>query len=166
MPLNPAQEQELQSALRTTRILAFAICYLPIALYAAVFTMTVLQGQWRLFLQGFKPIPWQHPILLAFVAISFVMLVSALVVPNVLLNLQQNAQPGLASLRTKSIITFALLESIGIMGLVLGFILGPAVASLTLILLAVPPLACTLVFPKEPAWRTYLERNHPGGGHA
>ncbi len=132
MSLTEPQEKELQAALRVTRIIALAICLGGPVIYILVYGMVVLKGQWSLFLQGFKQVPWGKP---------------------------QQQFPPLIALRTGSIIACALVEAVAINGLVLGFVLGPALASLSLILMLVPPCYCLLNLPQEAAWRDSCEHH-------
>ena len=71
---------------------------------------------------------------------------------------QQKDLPPLSLLRARSITSFALAEAIAIFGLVLGFVLGPAVATLSLALMLIPLCFGPLLFPSEPAWREFCER--------
>jgi hypothetical protein len=159
MPLNPEQEEGLQSALRLTRILAFALCYASIAIYVALYALQVLQGRWTAFFQGFQVVPWRSPLVLALVVVSAGTIALAYALPGILLGVLQRSQPILKALHSCSLAVFALLESVAIYGLVLGFVAGPAVASLSLLLLLVPPLLCPLMMPSEAKWRDAFEQS-------
>lgn len=157
MPFTEAQEKELQTALRMTRILALAMCCGGPAAYLVVYGLAVLRGNWGLFLQGFGHVPWSQPIVPALLAVSAMTLAGAFVLPG-LLGRAQAQQPPLAALRTRSAISYALLEAVAIYGLVLGFVAGPAVASLSLVLMLVPPTLGLTLLPGEAAWRKACER--------
>lgn len=160
MFLNEPQEQELKATLRVTRILAFALCYASPVLYALVYGIAVLRNQWNLFLQGFGSVPWANPLVLGLLMASVTTLVGAFVLPDILLRAQLRMKlPPLPALRTRSLIAFAMLEVVAIHGLVMGFVIGPPVASLTLALLLVPPAACPLLLGSEEQWRERL-RDH------
>lgn len=158
MPFTEAQEKELQTALRVTRILAMAMCCGGPAAYLVVYGLAVLQGNWGLFLQGFGHVPWSQPIVPALLAVSAMTLAGAFVLPGILAA-RQAQQPPLAALRARSVISCALLEAVAIYGLVLGFVAGPAVASLSLILMLVPPALSLALLPSEAAWREVCERS-------
>ena len=168
MPLNPEQEEGLQSGLRLTRILAFALCYASTAIYAVLFALSVLQGRWEAFFQGFRAVPWQNPAVLVLLAIAAGTLALTFALPGILLGFLRRTQPVLKALHFCCLAIFALLESVAIYGLVLGFIAGPAVASLSLLLLLVPPAACPLVMPGEAKWREEFEQSllRPGSRNA
>jgi len=160
MSLTEPQEKELQAALRVTRIIALAICLGGPVIYILVYGMVVLKGQWSLFLQGFKQVPWGKPLVLALLALSATTLAGAFRLPRTLATGQPQQQfPPLIALRTGSIIACALVEAVAINGLVLGFVLGPALASLSLILMLVPPCYCLLNLPQEAAWRDSCEHH-------
>lgn len=160
MSLNEPQEQELKTGLLVTRILAFALCYASPVLYALVYGIAVLTNRWSLFLQGFGTVPWTNPLVLGLLTVSATTLAGAFLLPDLLLRAQLRMKlPPLPALRTRSLIAFAMLEAVAIYGLVLGFVVGPPVASLTLALLLVPPAACPLLLGSEEQWRERL-RDH------
>jgi len=159
MPLNPTQEAQLQSALRITRIITFALCGASPVVYLAVYGLVVLQGRWNVFLQGFAPVRWGDPVLLALLFVSASSLAMAFVLPGQLQKFQPRSQPVLAALRTRSIVACAMLESVSIFGLVLGFAGGPSNASLSLFLLLLPALLCPLFLPNEGKWRELFEQD-------
>lgn len=157
MPLTEAQEKELQTALRVTRILALAMCCGGPAAYLVVYGLALLKGDWAAFFQGLGGVPWSQPIVPALLAVSAMTLAGAFVLPGVLGAAQANLPP-LAALRTRSVVSYALLEAVAIYGLVLGFVIGPAVASLSLVLMLVPPALGLTLLPSEQAWRDSCDR--------
>jgi F0F1-type ATP synthase membrane subunit c/vacuolar-type H+-ATPase subunit K len=160
MLLAGQQEKELQTALRSTRILALAMCCGGPASYIAVYGLTVLDGRWERFLQGLGSIPWQQPVVPALLAVSAMTLAGVFALPGLLGRVRsaQASQPPLAVLRARSIISYALLEAVAIYGLVLGFIVGPAAASLSLVLMLAPPVLGLTLMPSEPVWRDFCGR--------
>lgn len=160
MSLMEPQEKELQAALRVTRLITLAICLGGPVLYILVYGMVVLKGQWALFLQGFDQVPWRTPLVLVLLALSATTLAGAFRLPRTLATGQpQKRLPALLALRTGSIIACALVEAVAIYGLVLGFVLGPTVAPLSLALMLVPPCYCLLNLPQEGTWRAFYEHH-------
>jgi len=133
MFLTEAQERELQSALKVARILALAMGFGGPAAYFVVYGLAVLEGHWERFFLGLADVPWQNPVVLALLVVSIGTLAGAFLLPA-LLGASQAHLPPLAALRTRSIISYALLEAVSIYGLVLGFVAGPSAASLSLLL--------------------------------
>jgi hypothetical protein len=150
-----AQEKELRQTLLLLRIQAFALCYAAPTAYAVVYATAVLQGRWNLFLQGFDTVPWTDPLLLGFLAASLAALAAAFTMPRLL-----PLGHGLPGLRTRGTVAFALIETVAILGLALGFLLGPAVATLILVHCLVPAALCPLALTSEEQARESL------GGHA
>lgn len=144
IPPAEAQEQELRTTLLVLRLQAFAMCYAAPLVYAAIYGVAVLQGRWSLFLQGFAAVPWTNPLVPALLVMALATLGAAFLVPRLL-----PLRPGLPGLRTRSTLTFALIETVAIFGLVLGFLLGPGVATPVLALLLVPPAFCPLLLTSE-----------------
>lgn len=157
MPLTEAQEKELQTALRVTRILALAMCCGGPAAYLVLYGFAVLKGDWAAFFQGLGDVPWSQPLVPALLAVSAMTLAGAFVLPGILGTTQAQLPP-LAALRTRSVISYALLEAVAIYGLVLGFAVGPVMASLSLLLMLVPPALGLVLMPSEQAWREACER--------
>jgi len=146
-----AQEKELRTTLLVLRIQAFAMCYAAPGIYAVVYGLAVLQGRWNHFLQGFGAVPWANPLVLGLLAVSLTTLTAAFSVPRFL-----PQRRGLAGLRTRGTLAFALVETVAVFGLVLGFLLGPPAASLVLALLLVPSVFCPLLMVSEEQAREAL----------
>jgi hypothetical protein len=154
------QEKDLQAALRLTRILAFAMCFGGPSAYIAVYGFAVLEGRWERFLQGLGSLPWQQPVVPALLAVSAMTLAGVFVLPGILSRVQpsQTSLLPLAVLRTRSVLSYALLEAVAIYGLVLGFVAGPSVASLSLLLMLAPPVFGLTLMPREHVWRDFCGR--------
>lgn len=140
-----------QNALRTARILAFALGVGAPLCYLGMIVATVLGGRPAHFLAGFAGLPWANPMLAVLLAVSAVNLALAFLLPDRL----AARQPGdrFARLRSALILRCALLESVAIFGLVLAFVLGPCAATLALLMALVPIVGTLLNFPKEAEWR-------------
>lgn len=146
-----AQEQEFQKALRGARILTLALGVGAPLSYLVVLVVAALGGNPRLLLAGFSDLPWANPLLPVFLMLSASTLGLSFVLPNILAKRQESDPFGL--LRTRLILRCALMESAAIFGLVLSFVLGPAAATLSLLLILVPLVGTVLVFPNEAEWR-------------
>lgn len=157
------QEHEVRTALLITRVIGFAMCYAGPAVYIFVLGIVVLGGQWEAYFQSWAGVPWQHPVLLALLAAAGMTFVAAFVVPSLLLRgAMSSSTPAITVLRTRSIITFALLEAIAIYGLVLGFVAGASAAPLSLVLMLVPPVGGLALMPREEVWREAATRSSLG----
>lgn len=146
-----AQEKDLRTTLLVLRLQGFAMCYAAPVIYAVVYAVAVLHGRWDLLFQGFGAVPWSNPLVLGLLAVSGTTLAAAFTVPRLL-----PLRRGLADLRTRGTLAFALLETVAIFGLVLGFLLGPPAASLVLVLLLVPAVFCPLLLVGEEQAREAL----------
>jgi hypothetical protein len=165
MPLSARQERELRVTLLATRIIGIALCYAGPASYALVYALAVLQGRWTLYFQGIGAVPWQHPEVLAALAVAGSTLAGVFTLPGSLAKTRSQGRPPLMQARNRAILGFALAEAVAICGLVLGFVLGPSAASLTLVLLLIPPILGPWLLPREAQWRR-LGADESRGGHA
>ena len=160
MPLNPDQESTLQANLRVARVLWGALSLGAPLMYLVIYCIQVLHGDPAKFLIGLGQVPWQNPIVATLLAISFMTLPVAIILPERMARNGQYANAtAYAQLRVKLVITCAFLESIAIYGLVCGFILGPKLASLSLLLMLVPIVGGILTFPSEASWRQTAEHS-------
>ncbi len=160
MPLSPVQENELQQALRASRVIAGVVCYGTTLLYVAVFALKVLGGNWRQYLIGFSQVPWGNVFMLSLLAVSILSLGATVLLRNRLGSTGKfQTSPTLILLRVRSILICALLESIAIYGLVMGIVIGPHVATLALFFFAAPILGAPFLLPGKAEWRREFERS-------
>lgn len=146
--MGPQPPPSLEANRRTTRIIAFALWVAPL-IYLFVFTKAVLHGDPRAFLAPLGAAPWSRPELPVLVALGAMMPVPAFLLRHAQLEKASTLQ-GLARWereRTAMILAMALLESVAIFGLVLGFIAGPAAAPVTALLSVVPLVLSPLALP-------------------
>lgn len=156
----PNQENSLRTTLLVGRILVSAICFAAVAMYALVFSMAVLQNDVSKYAIGFAKVPFSQPALIVLLVISALTFAAVLVAKHLYYT---RALPKPTSVSPMNlvfvIIASALMETIGVYGLVLGFMFGPDVASLTLAMLLVTVLGGIILFPRQRAWESVYERS-------
>ena len=157
MPQN--QESNLESNLRVSQILAVALGFLTPVVYIAVYAIAVLQRNPSGFWVGFRAVPWGDPVLLVLLLTALGMLGAASMAPDFLaVRTPQGSSSLFGRLRVRLVIACAFLESIAVLGLVLGFVLGPEMASLSLVMLLVPVVGVILLFPRKAEYQAELDR--------
>jgi Kef-type K+ transport system membrane component KefB len=149
---------------RVTRIIAFALWFANVV-YFGIYTLVVLQGRPGAFFASPASAPWGNPVLPVLLALGAITPVPALLLRHVLLGRAAAVEDLLQRIlveRTAMIVSAAMFESVGICGLVLGFIAGPAAAPLSALLLLVPLAAIPFLLP--PHARFDPGDSAPGGG--
>lgn len=161
--LSPESEAVFQSFRRRAQILGIALCYGVLVPYLAIWAMVVFQGDLPTLmaaLRGNPPVPWGHPVVQALALLAGSQVAGAFLLRSRFLA-QAKAErtlPGaLQRLTSGHVVLCALLEAVAIYGLVLAFVAGPGTAPLTLLLMAVPPMAYPLVVPGEEAWQAVAD---------
>lgn len=155
----PSQEKSLRTTLLVARVLVSLICFVAVGMYALVFSMAVLQGDVSKFAVGFAKVPFTQPALIALLAISIFTFVVVVVIKHLYYTKARLKPSSVSPLNLVfAIVASALMETIGIYGLVLGFMFGPDVASLTLVMLSVTVLGGLIIFPRQEAWQSIYER--------
>lgn len=156
----PNQENSLRATLLVARILVSVICFAAVAMYALVFSIAVLQNDVSKYAIGFAKVPFTQPALIILLVISALTFIAVLVAKHLYYT---RARPKPTSVSPMNlafvIIASALMETIGVYGLVLGFMFGPDVASLTLVMLLVTVLGGIILFPRQQAWQSVHERS-------
>jgi hypothetical protein len=156
----PNQESALRATLLVARILVSVICFAAVAMYALVFSIAVLQNDVSKYSIGFAKVPFAQPALIVLLAMSALTFAAVLVAERLYYT---RARPKPTSVSPMNlafvIIASALMETIGVYGLVLGFMFGPDVASLTLVMLLVTVLGGIILFPRQRAWQSVYERS-------
>ncbi len=141
--------ESLLAQRRVTRILAFALWFANVV-YLGIYTLVVLQGRPGAFLASPASAPWGNPVLPVLLALGLMTPVPALLVRHLLLRraaLAEDLMQRILLERNALIIPAAMFESVGIYGLVLGFVAGPATAPLSALLLLVPMAAIPFLLP-------------------
>ena len=160
MPLDQKQEKSLSTQLLISRLIVAALCFGSIAMYAAVYLAAVLKGNIKGYLIGFKSIPFTSPPVIILLAISAITFVAVLVLLRLFQTKIRFKPSSVLGLNLVSIlIASAGLETIAIYGLVLGFMFGPDLSSLTLAMLLVTVAGGILIFPRANQWRSMLEKS-------
>lgn len=156
----PNQERSLQATLLVARIVASLICFAAVGMYALVFSVAVLQNDVSKFTIGFAKVPFTQPALVTLLVIASLTFV-VVVVAKHLYDTRARPKPSSVSVMNLmvSIVASALMETIGIYGLVFGFMFGPDVASLTLCMLFVTVIGGVIIFPRRQAWYSIYERS-------
>lgn len=156
----PDQETSLRTTLLVGRILVSAICFAAVAMYAVVFSIAVLRNDLSAFAIGFAKVPFAQPAVMTLLVVSLLTFTAVLVAKR---RYDTRACPRPTSVSSMNLVSViaasALLETIAIYGLVLGFMFGPDLASLTLAMLLATVLGGILIFPRQQAWRSVHERS-------
>lgn len=147
-------EKSLRTSILVARIVVSIICFVMPFLYLSVYSTAVLQGNISKFVIGFSKVPFkQAPIVVLLVISAFTFLA---------VNGMKYFFYTRTTLKPSSVIPLniifcivasAFMETIGIYGLVIGFMYGPEVASLTLTMLLVTVLGGITIFPRNLDWR-------------
>lgn len=149
-PMDPGLVAALRKHVALTRVIGFALCFLAPAVYLLLLVQMVFRGNPRPLFAAFHSVPWGD---LRIIVLSMVSLALLAAGPYMVqqfwarANVAGTAEGLFANLRTGHIIHCALLESVAIFGLVLGFTVGSAAGPVCLIMLAVPPLGYLLLVP-------------------
>lgn len=171
MPLAPDAQTLVDISYRKARLVGLAICYGAIASYLVVAFVAVFQSDPSLLfqsLQGRPGVPWRHPMVLALVLLSITQMAFLPTLRGLLLAKAQRAKHLAAALPqafNATVVLCAILETVAIYGLVLGFVVGPAAAPLSLLMILLPPVAYPLLVPQREAWQALAEAvQNPGSG--
>lgn len=119
-------------------------CSYPVLLVASA------TRDWGAYVQGFGAVPWKEPMVLALLIAAGLSFGLALLGRGLLLRQARRARTDAARLLLEllgMILGMALLEAVGIYGLVLGFALKPVPAPLCGLLMAVPILLLPFLLP-------------------
>lgn len=149
-PLNPELVAELRKHVMTARAMGFALCFGAPAVYLFLLIQIAFHGDYHPLLGGFHAVPWGDLRVIVLSMAGLALLAAGPFVVHqfwVRANGAATSQQLFASLRTGHIIHCALLESVAIFGLGLGFIIGPAAGPVCLVMLLVPPVGYLLLVP-------------------
>lgn len=157
-PSHSTKNISMLTSIIVAKIVVSIICFVMPLLYILVFCSSVLHGNISKFAIGFSKIPFkQTPIIvlivisiLTFVAINGIKFIFyAKITPKPSYVIPMNL--------AFAIVASGFMETIGIYGLVIGFMYGSDVASLTLIMLFVTIIGGVIIFPRKHAWQTMHE---------
>jgi len=157
--LEQKYEKALKSSLLIGRIIVSVLCFGTTLLYLLVYTLAVLKGNPSGFAVGYARIPFNSPPLIVLLVLS------ALTFIGVLVGLTWYQSR--ASLKAKTAViahtvsiglASALLETVAIYGLVLGFMFGPDLSTLTLTLACAVIVGGVLIFPRASRSRGLFDR--------
>lgn len=158
--LNPALEAELQRHGQLLRVLGLALCVGAPITYLVVLVMAAFHGDYHPLLGSWQAVPFRNPLVPALLSAGLL----ALAGPKIIIGLFQSridSAPTFAAalelIRTGTLIACALLETLAIFGLVIGFVVGPDAGPLCLLMLLATPGAYAVLVPGLPVWRTSLE---------
>lgn len=160
MILDPEVEGLLNLSFKKARLVGLALCYGAIASYLVVFFVAAFHGDAALLLrslQGNPGVPWRHPLVLVLVILTITQLAFLPTLRGVLLAKAAQAKHVAAAMPqafSATVILCALLETVAIYGLILGFAVGPATAPLSLLMMLMPPVAYPLLIPQREAWQS------------
>lgn len=152
-----SREPSQETALRVAQIVAVATCVGAPCTYLLVLLLARFEGNFGMFaaaLTGTQA--WTHPMSLGLMAVSGASL-SALGAVDLLVKTPRHGAPW-NRLKMRTIVQSALLESVAVYGLVLGFIQNPPPMALVLALVLTPILGIVWVFPTAARWDALLTR--------
>ena len=154
-PLNPDLVAELRKHVLNMRSIGFAVCFAAPALYLFLLIQTAFHGNYHPLLAGFHGVLWGD---LRIIILSSVGLAILAAGPMISAGFWSRANKAtavsdlFAHLRTGHFIHCAMLESVAIFGLVLGFTVGQAAGPLCLVMILVPPVGYLLLVPGARSW--------------
>jgi F0F1-type ATP synthase membrane subunit c/vacuolar-type H+-ATPase subunit K len=149
-PMDSGLVLELRKHLVLTRVLGFSLCFLAPAIYLLLLVQMVFHGDPHPLVAGFHSVPWGD---LRIIVLSMASLALLAAGPFLVQQFWARADAAgtaadlFASLRTGHIVHCALMESVAIFGLVLGFTVGSAAGPVCLMMLLVPPVGYLLLVP-------------------
>lgn len=154
-------DKSLRTSLLIGRTVVAVICFLMVALYALVYTIIVLKGSPSGFLVGFTKVPFASPPVIVLLAIS------AVTFAGVIIGLRRFLDRacligtrGVMTLTIAVVLTSALLETIAIYGMTLGFMFGPDLSTLTLTLFLATIVGGIFIFPSRSQYKALFDRGY------
>jgi hypothetical protein len=159
----PQREISLRAPLLAARIVVSVFCFLMVLMYALVYSTAVLQGHFSGFATGFAKVPFSQPPIVVLLVISLFTFVGVLAYRHWFYTRAKVKPSSFIPLNLAfTILASAFMETIAIYGLVLGFMFGPDISTLTLAMLLATMLGGILIFPREQQWSTLLENSQSG----
>lgn len=149
-PMDPGLVEALRKHVALTRVIGFSLCFLAPAIYLLLLVQMVFHGSPRPLIAGFHSVPWGD---LRIIVLSMAGLALLAAGPYLVeqfwarANAATTAEGLFSNLRTGHIIHCAMLESVAIFGLVLGFTVGPAAGPVCLVMSLLPPAGYLLFVP-------------------
>lgn len=168
-PLHPDLVAALRKHIQISRIIAFALCFGAPMMYLFLLVRITFHGDFGPMLAGFHGVPWGDLRVIVLCSLSVATLAGAPLISAMFWGRANRATTTgelLGKLRTGHIILCALLESVAIYGLVLGFLIGPGAGPLCLLMILVPPLGYLLLIPGSRSWMRLISlraKSLPGG---
>lgn len=149
-PMDPALVSELRKHVALARLLGFSLCFLAPAVYLVLLVRLGFHGDHHPLLAGFHSVPWGDlRIIILSMAGLAILAAGPFLVQQFWARANKAGTPAelFADLRTGHIVHCALLESVAIFGLALGFTVGPAAGPVCLAMLLTPPVGYLLLVP-------------------
>jgi hypothetical protein len=127
-------------------------------MYALVYSIAVLKNDLSKFTIGFAKVPFGQAPIIALLAIAIFTFAAVLVAKYLFYSKAKPKATSVIALNIVfTIVASAFLETIAIYGLVLGFMYGAEVSSLTLTMLLITVLGGIQIFPREQQWLIMYE---------
>ena len=168
-PLNPDLVAELRKHVLMARVIGFALCIGAPAVYLFLLIQTAFHGNYQPLVASFHGVLWGDLWIIVLSSIGVAILAVGPLISAYYwaqANKATTAAEVFSHLRTGHIIHCALLESIAIFGLVLGFVVGQSAGPLCFLMILAPPVGYLLLVPGRQSWvRLVSLRAHalPGG---
>ena len=152
--MTPEQIASMRSNLLQARLIWISLCFVAPVLFLIGYDAIILNGARAAFLAGFADVPWTAPVVWLSLTVAAIILVAAAILPERLsARVLFRDKSVFHLLKLRHFITCLFLLAVPCLGFMLGSILGPAVASLSLLLTGVPMLAGCALFPNANDWR-------------
>lgn len=143
------KQKSLQTSLLIGRVVVTVLCFLTVGMYALVYTIAVLKGSPRGFAVGFSKVPFTSPPVITLLAISAVTFAGVIIgLRRFLARASLKATSAVMTFTIAMVLSSAFLETIAIYGMVIGFMFGPEVSTLTLTMFLVTIVGGILIFPR------------------
>lgn len=149
-PMDPGLVEELRKHVAMARVIGFSLCFLAPAIYLLLLVQMAFHGNPRPLVAGFHSVPWGD---LRIIVLSMAGLTLLAAGPYLVhrfwarANAAETAEGVFANLRAGHILHCAMLESVAIFGLVLGFTVGTGAGPVCLVMSLVPPVGYLLFVP-------------------
>ncbi|MCE1229336.1 MAG: zinc ribbon domain-containing protein [Firmicutes bacterium] len=157
--LTNKHEKALENAILIGRIIVVVLCFLSVGLYAFVYTIAVLKGNPWGFAAGFREARFDQPSVIVLVSLSALTFIGVLLgLGRFLARSSLKATSAVMAFSIAMLLASASLETIAIYGLVLGFMFGPGVSTLSLLLFMTTIVGGILIFPRVDRCRPAFDK--------
>lgn len=150
---DPSQTPLNRNPLLVARLLVVALCFFSVGMHALVYVMAVLEGDLARLRFDLEAVPFSEPPVMVLGLLALTTFAGVLVLNHLFFHRGPARTPAnpMAPV-TRILLLSALLETISIYGLVLGFMFHEAVTALSTLLFAITMAGGALIFPRAEHW--------------